>query len=109
MTGALANYPSLAHTEVSSVMAAPHRLGYRARIKLVVRSSRGEIATGLYVPGSHRVIDISSCPVHPRPVNQVLQYLKKKILELGIEPYDERDDSGQLRYLDFRSALASAS
>ncbi|MCE3243843.1 MAG: hypothetical protein K0Q83_4350, partial [Deltaproteobacteria bacterium] len=54
MTGALANYSSLAHTEVPSVMAAPHRLGYRARIKLVVRSSRGEIAIGLYVPGSHR-------------------------------------------------------
>jgi 23S rRNA (uracil1939-C5)-methyltransferase len=102
VTGALANYPSLVRTEVPAVTAAPHRLGYRARIKLVVRSSRGEIATGLYVPGSHRVIDISSCPVHPRQVNQVLQYLKKKILELGIEPYDERDDSGQLRYLDFR-------
>ena len=52
VTGALANYPSLAPTEVPSVMAAPHRLGYRARIKLVVRSSRGEIATGLYVPGT---------------------------------------------------------
>jgi 23S rRNA (uracil1939-C5)-methyltransferase len=102
VTGALADYPSLVRTEVPAVTAAPHRLGYRARIKLVVRSSRGEIATGLYVPGSHRVIDISSCPVHPRQVNQVLQYLKKKILELGIGPYDERDDSGQLRYLDFR-------
>jgi 23S rRNA (uracil1939-C5)-methyltransferase len=102
VTGALANYASLVLTEVPAVIAAPHRLGYRARIKLVVRSTRGEIATGLYVPGTHRVIDISSCPVHPRPVNQVLQYLKKKILELGIEPYDERDDSGQLRYLDFR-------
>ena len=102
MTGVLALYPALAHTEVPPVAAAPHRLGYRARIKLVVRRTRGEIATGLYVPGTHRVIDISSCPVHPRPVNQVLQYLKKKILELGIEPYDERDDSGQLRYLDFR-------
>ena len=106
VAGALARYPSLLDAEVPPVAAAPHRLGYRARIKLVVRSTRGEIATGLYVPGSHRVIDISSCPVHPRPVNQVLQYLKKKILELGIEPYDERDDSGQLRYLDFRYSFA---
>ena len=102
VTRALANYPSLVRTEVPPVTAAPHRMGYRARIKPVVRRNRGEIATGLYVPGTHRVIDISSCPVHPRQVNQVLLYLKKKILELGIEPYDERDDSGQLRYLDFR-------
>jgi tRNA/tmRNA/rRNA uracil-C5-methylase (TrmA/RlmC/RlmD family) len=54
---ALAAYPSLAHLEVPSVIASPHRLGYRARVKLVVRSTKGEVATGLYVPGSHRVID----------------------------------------------------
>ena len=103
---ALAAYPSLAHLEVPSVIASPHRLGYRARVKLVVRSTRGEVATGLYVPGSHRVIDISSCPVHPRPVNQVTRYLKGKLLELRIAPYDERNDSGQLRYVDFRYSFA---
>jgi 23S rRNA (uracil1939-C5)-methyltransferase len=99
---ALSAYPSLVHIHVPAVIASPYRLGYRARVKLVVRSTRGEVATGLYVPASHRVIDISSCPVHPRPVNQVTGYLKKKIIELKIVPYDERNDSGQLRYLDFR-------
>src|SRR5262249_18575006 len=79
---AVAAYPSLAQLEVPSVIASPQRLGYRARVKLVVRSTRGEVATGLYVPGSHRVIDISSCPVHPRPVNQVARYLKAKLFEL---------------------------
>ena len=103
---ALAAYPSLAHLDVPAVITSPHRLGYRARVKLVVRSTRGEVATGLYVPGSHRVIDISSCPVHPRPVNQVIRYLKGKLLELRIAPYDERNDSGQLRYLDFRYSFA---
>ena len=103
---ALAVYPSLAHFEVPPVIASPHRLGYRARVKLVVRSSRGEVATGLYVPATHHVIDISSCPVHPRPVNQVTGYLKRKILELKIAPYDERNDSGQLRYLDFQYSFA---
>jgi tRNA/tmRNA/rRNA uracil-C5-methylase (TrmA/RlmC/RlmD family) len=81
-------------------------LGYRARVKLVVRRNRDQVAIGLYVPQTHRVIDISSCPVHPRPVNQVVDYLKKKLVELGIAPYDERDDSGDLRYLDFRFSVA---
>src|SRR5262245_23652816 len=96
---AFANYPSLAGIDIPPVVPSPERLGYRARVKLVVRRNRGEVAAGLYVPQSHRVIDISSCPVHPRAVNQVVQYLKKKLLELGIMPYDERDDSGDLRYL----------
>jgi 23S rRNA (uracil-5-)-methyltransferase RumA len=103
---AMADFPSLRDVEIPPVAPSPRRLGYRARVKLVVRRTKGEVATGLYVPGSHRVIDISSCPVHPRPVNQVLHYLKKKILELGIAPYDERDDSGDLRYLDFRYSFA---
>jgi 23S rRNA (uracil1939-C5)-methyltransferase len=103
---ALSEYSSLAFAEIPPVMPSPERLGYRARVKLVVRRNRGEVACGLYAPRSHRVIDISACPVHPRPVNQVVFYLKKKLPELGIAPYDERDDSGDLRYLDFRYSFA---
>jgi 23S rRNA (uracil1939-C5)-methyltransferase len=102
VTRSLAEYRSLAGLEAPAVLAAPHRLGYRTRIKLVVRATSGDIAAGLYVPGTHRVMDISSCAVHPRPINQVVQYLKKKCLELKITPYDERVDEGELRYLDLR-------
>jgi len=35
-------------------------------------------------------------------VHLVVAFLKKKLLELGILPYDERNDSGQVRYLDLR-------
>jgi len=101
-----ARYSSLDGLDVPRVAPAAQRLAYRTRVKLVVRRNRDQIALGLYVPASHRVIDITSCPVHPRPVNQTAQYLKKKILELGIMPYDERDDSGALRYVDFRFSAA---
>jgi 23S rRNA (uracil-5-)-methyltransferase RumA len=103
---ALSRYPSLAGVDAPAVSAAPHRLGYRTRIKLVVRATSGDIAAGLYVPGTHRVMDISSCAVHPRPVNQVVRYLKKKCLELQVVPYDERMDSGDLRYIDLRYSFA---
>ena len=103
---ALAQHAALAGVEVAPVVPSPQRLGYRARVKLVVRKNRDNVAMGLYVPQTHRVIDISSCPVHPRQVNQVIFYLKKKVLELRIAPYDERDDSGDLRYLDFRFSFA---
>jgi 23S rRNA (uracil1939-C5)-methyltransferase len=103
---ALAEYPRLAALELAAVVPSPERLGYRARVKLVVRRNRAHVAMGLYVPQTHRVMDISSCPVHPRPVNQVAHWLKTKVAELGIAPYDERDDSGDLRYVDFRYSAA---
>lgn len=101
-----ARYPSLAHLEVPPVNPSPYRLGYRGRVKLVVRRSRGEVAMGLYLPGTHRVSDISSCPIHPPAVQRVTRRLKDKILELGVAPYDERIDSGQLRFVDFRYSFA---
>ena len=103
---AFAAFPSLAGVEVPQVVPSPRRLGYRGRVKLVVRKNRSDIAIGLYVPQTHHVMDISSCAVHPRQVNQVIQYLKRKLLELGIAPYDERDDSGDLRYVDLRYSFA---
>jgi 23S rRNA (uracil1939-C5)-methyltransferase len=103
---AFAKFPALKDVVIPEVVPSPRRLGYRARVKLVVRKNSGAIATGLYVPQSHRVMDISSCPVHPRRVNQVLEYLKFRAQELGIVPYDERDDSGDLRYVDFRYSFA---
>ena len=106
VVGALGKFAALNHIQIPEVVPSPRRLGYRARVKLVVRKSGGAIATGLYVPQTHRVMDISSCPVHPRRVNQVLDYLKSRALELGIVPYDERDDSGDLRYVDFRYSFA---
>jgi 23S rRNA (uracil1939-C5)-methyltransferase len=104
---AFAAYPALRDLEVPSVVPSPNRLGYRARVKLVVRKSKGEVLAGLYLPQSHDVVDISSCPVHPEPVNRVIQQLKKEIQRLGIALYDERSDVGDLRYLDIRYSFWS--
>jgi 23S rRNA (uracil1939-C5)-methyltransferase len=103
---AFAAFPLLAGLEVPQIVPSPRRLGYRGRVKLVVRKNQNDIAIGLYVPQTHRVMDISCCSVHPRPVNRVIQYLKRKLFELGIAPYDERVDSGDLRYVDLRYSFA---
>jgi 23S rRNA (uracil1939-C5)-methyltransferase len=102
---AFAAHPSLSKTRIQPIVASPQRLGYRARVKLVVAQQSGRILTGLYEPGTHHVSDISSCPVHPRAVNQVVQYLKGKIARLRINPYDQQTDRGQLRYLDIRYSV----
>jgi len=60
------------------------------------------VRIGLYIPDSHQVVDISSCPVHPEPVNHLIQFLKQAIERLDIVPYDEERDIGQLRYIDVR-------
>jgi 23S rRNA (uracil1939-C5)-methyltransferase len=99
---ALAAYPSLRVLEVPPLIASPKQFGYRTRVKLAVRRSAHTALIGLYIPETHQVVDISACPVHPEPVNQILQFLKEAIAQLDIIPYDEERDTGQLRYIDAR-------
>jgi 23S rRNA (uracil1939-C5)-methyltransferase len=107
LADAMKAYASLRDIDVPAVLASPRRVGYRARVKLAARKARGEIRAGLYRPGSHEVVDISSCPVHPEPVNRVVEYLKRQVERLGIAPYDERSDDGDLRYIDMRYSFFS--
>ena len=99
---ALREYPTLASAEIPLPIPSARQFGYRARTKLVVRRIKDKVLVGLYVPESHQVTDISACPVHPSPVNQIIQFLKEEIEALHISPYDEVRDTGQLRYLDIR-------
>lgn len=102
---ALAAYPVLSGVALEPLVASPKRLGYRGRVKLAIAGQGNRILAGLYVPGTHRVADISSCPVHPQPVNRVVRHLKEQVVRLDIRPYDQSNDEGQLRYLDIRHSV----
>ncbi len=102
ITAAFADYLSLRPVTIPVPVASGRRFGYRARVKLAVQRVKGKPVIGLYRPESHRVIDASACPVHPPPINALVRCLKQLIEKLRITPYDERHDTGQLRYLDIR-------
>lgn len=104
---ALAPFPALTALEIPALVPSPRQFGYRTRIKLAVRRVRGKPLIGLYVPETHQVTDASSCPVHPRPVNAIVHFLKEAIETLNIPPYDEERDTGLLRYLDIRYSMWS--
>ncbi len=102
VVNALAAYPALHALSVPLPLASPSQFGYRTRVKLAVQRVEGRVRIGLYVPDTHQVVDISACPVHPEPVNLIIQFLKQAIVRLDITPYDEEHDTGQLRYIDIR-------
>lgn len=102
---AFKEYPSLAALPVPALVPSPYQFGYRTRAKLAVRRVNGKIVIGLYRPATHDVFDTSACPVHPEPVNELIQFLREAIERLEIAPYDEVQDRGQLRYIDIRYSL----
>ncbi|XP_073152461.1 uncharacterized protein [Henckelia pumila] len=73
--------------------------GWRCRAKLAVRGTSAKPFIGLYEEGTHNVVDIPECKAHHPSINIAVVLLKKAMFELNIEPYDEDQGTGQLRYV----------
>ncbi|KAI3409022.1 uncharacterized protein J3R85_019902 [Psidium guajava] len=73
--------------------------GWRCRAKLAVRGSSADPLIGLYEEGTHNVVDIPNCKAHHPNINAAMELLKQGIRELGIEPHNEDQGTGDLRYV----------
>ncbi|KAG8366780.1 hypothetical protein BUALT_Bualt16G0003300 [Buddleja alternifolia] len=73
--------------------------GWRCRAKLAVRGSPMRPLIGLYEEGTHNVVDIPECQAHHPSINAAVDLLKRAMVELNIEPYDEDEGTGELRYV----------
>ncbi|XP_071738686.1 uncharacterized protein [Rutidosis leptorrhynchoides] len=73
--------------------------GWRCRAKLAIRGSSTDPLIGLYEEGTHNVVDIPDCKAHHPSINTAVELLRKGIKILNIEPYDEDERTGYLRYV----------
>jgi len=104
LAAALTAYPRLGGIAVPAVIGSPRLFGYRNQAKLVVRRARRGLLLGVYRPGTHQVVDISACPVHHPAINAVLAALRTTLERSAAPIFDERSETGWLRYVVVRSS-----
>jgi len=64
-------------------------------------------ALGLHVPGRFdKVLDIDECWLQHPVGNEILQWVKSRVTELELEPYDIKTHTGFLRYLVIRTTAS---
>ncbi|XP_075086024.1 uncharacterized protein LOC107825244 [Nicotiana tabacum] len=83
--------------------------GWRCRAKLAVRGSSSKPLIGLYEEGTHNVVDIPDCKAHHPNINAAVELLKRGIIELNVEPYDEDQGTGDLRYVQMAVTMHDTS
>lgn len=99
----------LARARIHRAVASPRKLGYRTVFKLAVRKnpdkkSESLFRLGLFDPGTHSIgPDLTACPLHHSQLRKFLKLLHPLLEESGLKPYDESDQSGDLRYLIART------
>ncbi len=78
----------------SSVAAA----GQRAAGK----GQQRDIRCGMYAPGTHRIVEIDSCPVENPAGRKVVAAVRRLMLRYDMAPYDEDAQTGFVRYVVIR-------
>jgi 23S rRNA (uracil1939-C5)-methyltransferase len=73
--------------------------GWRTVAKLAVRGLDGCLRIGLFVPGSHALMEIPQCQAHHPSINSAVQVLQKKCRSLHIKAFDESTGRGNLRHV----------
>lgn len=81
------------------VCLADGEFGYRWSSKRIVGGERGRIRLGSYGRGSHHVADMGACLVDHPAIVECAQEIERTAAKLGIEPYDEKAATGDLRYV----------
>ena len=75
--------------------------GWRLKAKLSIRGTPTDPLIGLFKKGTHETVSIPECLVHHPSINKAVQILRTLIQESKISIYNESNQIGTLRYLQF--------
>ena len=57
---------------------------------------------GYYKKGSHELVNIKFCPIQPKIIDKITDFIRKAAQELEISGYNEKTGKGELRHIVFR-------
>lgn len=73
--------------------------GYRNKVALPFGTVEGEVVLGMYKRATHRVLPLTSCPLHGKWIEPLISETLDFVREHKISVYDERSGKGLLRHL----------
>ena len=90
--------------DVRSPLCSGENYGYRCKIQYPVRSKKesDRLLAGYFKPGTHELLNIKYCPIHPQICDEIIEFIKTEACELGVGGYNELDNSGILRHIVLR-------
>lgn len=78
--------------------------GYRNKAQFPAISMEGRLTLGYYQRGSHRLVEVESCPLIDPILSSIWPGLRRTISSSGLKGYQEKVHRGQLRHLALRSS-----
>lgn len=80
---------------------------YRNKSQIPFGVENGRTVAGFYESRSHTIADTDVCLIQTLEADAIMVGLKKSLVDMGIEPFEEQTHRGQLRHVVVRKARAT--
>ena len=87
--------------EVGDVISSNDILGYRHKTQYPVSQTKvsKRLLAGYYKKNTHEIVNIKHCPVQPKIVDDIVDFIRENISKYNITAYDEKKHKGTLRHI----------
>lgn len=90
--------------EVKPVIASPETRAFRSKVQYPVAQTKvsKRLLAGYYKKGSHELVNIKFCPIQPKIIDKITEFIRQNAQELGISGYNEKLHKGDLKHIVYR-------
>ena len=90
--------------EVKPVIASPETRAFRSKVQYPVAQTKvsKRLLAGYYKRGSHELVNIKFCPIQPKIIDKITEFIRQNAQELGISGYNEKLHKGDLKHIVYR-------
>lgn len=90
--------------EVKPTLASPETKAFRSKVQYPVSQTKvsKRLLAGYYKKGSHELVNIKFCPIQPKIIDKITEFIRQNAQEIGISGYNEKLHRGELRHIVYR-------
>ena len=90
--------------EIKPVLPSPETRCFRSKVQYPVSQTKvsKRLLAGYYKKGSHELVNIKYCPIQPKIIDKITEFIRTNAQELGITGYNEKLHKGELRHIVYR-------
>lgn len=91
---------------INETVPSPEIKNYRRKIQYPISQTKnsGRILAGYYKPKTHEIVNIKYCPIQPEICDNIIEFIRQKAFDYGIQGFNEKKHSGDLRHVVIRNS-----
>lgn len=91
---------------INETVPSPEIKNYRRKIQYPISQTKnsGRLLAGYYKPKTHEIVNIKYCPIQPEICDNIIEFIRQKAFDYGIQGFNEKKHSGDLRHVVIRNS-----